>query len=89
MNPQSSRTRAASLRLHEIASVKTMHSKGPIGIIRRIVHDRHIDVHLITDATYKTKAFLVIKHLKKRAAQETLCGLASVEYQRTKPVKGS
>ncbi len=72
MTPQSSRTSDASLRLHEIASVKTMHSKGPIGIIRKIVSDRHVDVHLNTDATYKTKAFLVMKHPKKRAAQKII-----------------
>ncbi len=72
MTSQSSRTSDASLRLHEITSVETMHSKGPIGIIRRIVSDRHIDVHLNTDATYTTKAFLVTKHPKKRAAQETI-----------------
>ena len=58
----SSRT-AEGLRLHKVASVETMHSLGPIGIIQRIARDRHNDVHLNPNATYPTKAFLVTKHL--------------------------
>ena len=39
-------TRAEGLRLHLIASVKSMLDKGPTGNIQRIVIDSTIDVHL-------------------------------------------
>ena len=63
MTLRASSTSVEGLRLHKIASVKNMHSKGPMGIIQKTVSDRHIDVHLNQDATYQTKAFLVMKHL--------------------------
>ena len=63
MNDQdASITHAEGLRLQIIASVESMQSKGPIGNIQRIDMDRQLDVHLITDATYQTKAFLVPWH---------------------------
>ena len=38
---------------------KVMLGKGPIGIMQRIVKERHNVVHFVSYATCQTKAFLV------------------------------